>query len=69
MICLLERFMTECRKTILKVITMASQKRVKNIFKRQCELKVRTTKQPKAWESAADQVVIGFSFASDWLRE
>ena len=26
-------------------------------------------KQPKARENAGDQVVIGFSFASDWLRK
>ena len=26
-------------------------------------------KQPKARENTGDQVVIGFSFASDWLRK
>ena len=28
----------------------------------------KTTKFPKARENAGDQVVIDFSFASDWLR-
>ena len=28
----------------------------------------KTTKFPKAQENAGDQVVIDFSFASDWLR-
>ena len=38
-----------------------------NTFPSQWELKVETTKPPKARENAGDQV--GFSFASDWLRE
>ena len=29
----------------------------------------KTTKLPKAWLNAREQVLIGFSFASDWLRE
>ena len=29
----------------------------------------KTTKLPKAWLNASEQVLIGFSFASDWLRE
>ena len=33
------------------------------------ELKVKTAKSPKALENAGDQVVIGFSFVSDWLRD
>ena len=33
------------------------------------ELKVKTAKSPKARENAGDQVVIGFSFVSDWLRD
>ena len=28
----------------------------------------KTTKLPKAWLNASEQVLIGFSFASDWLR-
>ena len=41
--------------------------RKENTFPSQWELKVETTKLPKARENAGDQV--GFSFASDWLRE
>ena len=33
------------------------------------ELKVKATKISKARENASGQVVISFSFASDWLRE
>ena len=29
----------------------------------------KTIKLPKAQENVGDQVVIGLSFASDWLRE
>ena len=36
--------------------------------KRQWEVRVITTKLPKARENAGDLVVYGFSFASDWLR-
>ena len=32
------------------------------------ELKVKATKISKARENASGQVVINFSFASDWLR-
>ena len=42
--------------------------RKKNTLKSQWELKVRVTKPPKARESAGDQVAVGFSFASYWLR-
>ena len=31
--------------------------------------KIKTTKLPKARENAGDQLVIGFSFAADWLKE
>ena len=31
--------------------------------------KVKTNKLPKARENADDQVMMGFSFASDWLRK
>ena len=43
-------------------------RRKKNNFKSQWELKVKRTKLPEAREDADDQVVIGFSFASDWPR-
>ena len=29
----------------------------------------KTTKHPETWENVGDQVVIGFSFESDWLKE
>ena len=37
-----------------------------NSVKSQSELKVK--KLPKARENGGDQVVINFSFASDWLK-
>ena len=42
---------------------------LENTFKNQRELEVKPSKLPKVRENADDQVVIGFSFASDWLRE
>ena len=33
------------------------------------ELKTETSKLPKARENVGDQVVVGFSFVSDWLRD
>ena len=44
-------------------------RRKENTFKGPWELKVKPTKLPKGRENAGDQVVIGLSFASDWLRE
>ena len=35
----------------------------------QRELKVKTAKLPKARENAGDRVMIGVSFAFNWLRE
>ena len=43
--------------------------RVQGGILNQWELKVKTTKLPKARENVGDQVVIGSSFASDWLKE
>ena len=40
-----------------------------NIKRNQQELKVRTSNLPRARENADDQVAIGFSFESDWLRK
>ena len=34
----------------------------------QFELKVKTSKLPEARENVVDQPMVGFSFASDWLR-
>ena len=31
-------------------------------------VKLNSCKRPEARENASDQVMIGFSFASDWLR-
>ena len=47
-----------------KIITTAKENTVKN----QRKLEVKTTKLLKARENAGDQVLIGFSFASDWLH-
>ena len=30
------------------------------------KIQSNTSKLPKAWENSGDEVVIGFSFASDW---
>ena len=58
---LIERFSIECRKPKTKVITTINQK-IR-------ELKVKPRKLPKAQENTGVQVVIGFRFASDWMRE
>ena len=47
-----------------KIITTAKE----NTVKSQRKLEVNTTKLLKARENAGDQVLIGFSFASDWLH-
>ena len=62
-----ERFSTKSFKTKTKVITTANQKKGKYL-KSQSELKVKTTKPPKARENTGDHVVIGVGFASDWSR-
>ena len=58
---LIERFYIEYRKPKTKVITTINQK-IR-------ELKVKPRKLPKAQENTGVQVVIGFRFASDWMRE
>ena len=50
-------------------INYNGQSKEREMLKSQWELKTKTTKLPKARENAGDQVVIGVSFASDWLRE
>ena len=40
-----------------------------NTLKSQSELKVKTSKSPKAQENAGDQVVIDFSFSYQWSGE
>ena len=47
-----------------KIITTAKE----NTVKSQRKLEVKTTKLLKARENAGDQVLIGFSFTSDWLH-
>ena len=41
----------------------------RNIPRRQWKLKANTSKRRQARENASDQVAIGFSFASDWLKK
>ena len=51
-------------KTKTKAITTTNHNK-DNITKR---TQSKTSKLPEARENADDQVMIGFSFASDWLR-
>ena len=44
-------------------------KRKGNILRSQSELEANTSKRRQARENASDQVAIGFSFASDWLKK
>ena len=61
----LESFSIECRKTKTKIITTANQNKGKY-----SKEPIRTqSKWREARENASDQVAIGFSFASDWLRK
>ena len=55
----LEQFSIECRKTKTKVITTANQNKDKYH---------NEPMRSHARENASDQVAIGFSSASDWLR-
>ena len=55
----------ERRKTSTKITTSANQEKEEH----RKELKVKTSKIPEARENADDQVVIGLSLASDWLRK
>ena len=55
----------ERRKTSTKITTSANQEKEEH----HKELKVKISKIPEARENADDQVVIGLSFASDWLRK
>ena len=56
----------------LKTKTKLSQRPIRwkeNNFKSQWELKLDTIKLIKVRENMGDQVVICFTFASDWLKE
>ena len=44
-------------------------RRYEDTFMSQWPLKVKTTKLPKERENTDDQVMIGYSFTSEWLRE
>ena len=69
---LLEQFSIECRKTKTKVITTANQNKDKyhnEPVRTQSKIHVHGNgNRSQARENASDQVAIGFSFASDWLR-
>ena len=65
---MLERFSIECCIIKTKVITKANRRK-ESALKSLWELKIKPTKLPKARENAGEQVVIGFNFESDWLRE
>ena len=65
---MLERFSIECCIIKTKVITKANRRK-ESALKSQWELRIKPTKLPKARENAGEQVVIGFNFESDWLRE
>ena len=55
-----------CCKTKTKVTTVANQKKKKSLKE---PIKLKKSKLPKARENVSEQVMIGFSFASDWLTE
>ena len=65
---MLERFSIECCIIKTKFITKANRRK-ESALKSQWELRIKPTKLPKARENAGEQVVIGFNFESDWLRE
>ena len=64
---IIECFLIECRETKPKFVEKVVD--TENIFKSQWELKVKKTKLSIGRENAGDQVMIGFSFASDRLSE
>ena len=60
-----------CRLSVVKSKLKLMQRpirRKENILRNQWELKQKPSKLPKARENAGDQIVIGATFASDWLR-
>ena len=64
----LERFSIEFSEAKTKEITKENQNKGKTL-KSHRELRVKSTKLPKARENAGDQAAIGLSFAFDWFRE
>ena len=63
-----ERFSNECRKTKTKVIIPANQANT-NYPMNQSDLEANTCNWCQARENASEQVAIGLSFTSDWLRK
>ena len=63
-----ERFSMDCRTTKIKLTTTANQRKGKYL-QEPIRTQRKTTEMSKARENAGDQVVIVFSFASDWLKE
>ena len=61
-------FSTECLKTRTEVITIPNQMKGKYQEEPIRTQRKKKSQLPKARENAGDQVAIGFSFASDWLR-
>ena len=57
--------------SVIKPKPIAAIRRKETTFKSQWELKLKIKKKklPKARENVGNQVVIGSSFASDWLGE
>ena len=64
----LERFSIEFSEAKIKEIKKANQNKEKAL-KSYRELRVKSTKLPKARENAGYQAAIGLSFAFDWFRE
>ena len=61
----IERFSIECLKTKTRVNTEGNQKKRKYLEE---PLQIQS-KKSNVRENAGDQVVIGCSFVSDWLKE
>ena len=66
--CVKERFLIEWHKTKPKVITDQPEDK-KVTLQSNWEFIVKLSKLPKVWEKVCSRVLIGFSFAFDWLRE
>ena len=60
-------FFSYCPKLKTKLTQLPIRTKV-NIIINQWELKVKAGNVPEVRENASDQVMIGFSFASDWSR-
>ena len=66
--CVKERFLIEWHKTKPKVITDQPEDK-KVTLQSNWEFIVKLSKLPKVQEKVCIRVMIGFSFAFDWLRE